>query len=292
MTFFKKEILSKIHENLSPPGEVDNFLEDNEIKIILEYMNSLKDNMVDRDESTKISFNFNDHKILKDIEIKVKKLIGEFYVNDFKPHFHTSRFPLRIHADTGKNPNDIIFKNIVIPLKINSKNNSSVHTIIFKNKWFNQSALFTTKSDQDYDYIIKDVDGNFQDIIDIRDFLRVLKNTADSKKINYKGGNYIKDKSFFNYILSLSKGKRYNLRTNKHIQSDNEFDKKLYDKYMSHQPYEDLKGMEVEKIFQWKPGKLFMWDRVQIHSSDNFLKDNNLESKTFIAFFTSKNKII
>ena len=287
MTFFKKEILSKIHENLSPPGEVDNFLEDNEIKIILEYMNSLKDNMVDRDESTKISFNFNDHKILKDIEIKVKKLIGEFYVNDFKPHFHTSRFPLRIHADTGKNPNDIIFKNIVIPLKINSKNNSSVHTIIFKNKWFNQSALFTTKSDQDYDYIIKDVDGNFQDIIDIRDFLRVLKNTADSKKINYKGGNYIKDKSFFNYILSLSKGKRYNLRTNKHIQSDNEFDKKLYDKYMSHQPYEDLRDLEIHTIYKWNLGDILTWDRSLIHSSDNYLI-NGVDHKISIPISTSK----
>jgi hypothetical protein len=292
MTFFKKEILEKIYENLSPPTEMDNFLDNNEIKILLEYMNSLKDNMVDREESTKISFNFNDHKILKDIEIKVKKIIGEFYVNDFKPHFHVSRFPLRIHADTGKNPNDIIFKNIVIPLKINSKNNSPVHSIVFKNKWFNQSALFTTKSDQDYDYIIKDIDGNFQDIIDIRDFLKVLNDTVDGEKINYKGGNYIKDNKFFNYIMSLSKGKRYNLRTNKHIQNDNKFDKKLYDQYMSHQPYEDLKGMEVEKIFNWKPGKLFTWDRVQIHSSDNFLKENNLESKTFIAFFTSKNKIV
>ena len=49
-----------------------------EVKTILEYMNTLKNNMVERDESTKISFNFNDHKILKNIESKVKSLIGDF----------------------------------------------------------------------------------------------------------------------------------------------------------------------------------------------------------------------
>ena len=112
--------------------------------------------MVERDESTKISFNFNDHKILKNIESKVKSLIGDFYVHDFKPHFHISRYPLRIHADTGKNPNDIIFKNVLIPLEIKSKNKSLVHTIIFKNKWFDQSALFTTKTNKSFDHVIKD----------------------------------------------------------------------------------------------------------------------------------------
>ena len=79
MNFFKKEILEKIHENLSPPNEVENFLEDNEIEILLDYMYSLKDNMVDRDESTKISFNFNDHKILKDIEFYTTILSKDFF---------------------------------------------------------------------------------------------------------------------------------------------------------------------------------------------------------------------
>ena len=51
---------------------------------------------------------------------------------------------LRIHADTGKILMTLYLK-CVIPLEIKSKNKSSVHTIIFKNKWFDQSALFTTK---------------------------------------------------------------------------------------------------------------------------------------------------
>ena len=57
MSFFKKQILQKINENLSPPMEINNFLSDEEVKTILEYMNTLKNNMVERDESTKISLN-------------------------------------------------------------------------------------------------------------------------------------------------------------------------------------------------------------------------------------------
>ena len=290
MSFFKKKILQKINENLSRPIEIKNFLSDEEVKTILEYINTLKNNMVERDESTKISFKFNDHKILKNIELKVKSIIGDFYVNDFKPHFHISRYPLRIHADTGKNSNDIIFKNVLIPLEIKSKNKSSVHTIIFKNKWFDQSALFTTKTSESFDHVIKDQDGIFRDIIDIRDFLKILLSKNYGEKFKYKDGYYLKDKNFLKYIEALSVAKRYNLRTNKHIKTNRDFDKNLYNKYMSHQPFEDLKGMEIEKVFKWKPGSLFIWDRVHIHSSDNFLKDGKLESKTFIAFFTSKTK--
>ena len=80
---------------------------------------------------------------------KNENITGTFNVNDFEPHFITTRFPLRLHADTGKNPNDLIFKNIVIPLEINYtdekfKHNKS-HTLIFKNKWYNRSAISLLK---------------------------------------------------------------------------------------------------------------------------------------------------
>lgn len=291
MNFFKKEALTEITKNISDPFQIKSFLNDHEIKKLLEYFKNLKTKLVDRDESTKIAFNFDDNQILKNIEIKLKDLIGEFYVNDFKPHYFDSRYPLRIHADTGKNPNDIIYKNILIPLEINSKNNSDVHTIIFKNMWFGQSALFTTKTKDNYDYIIKDIEGNFRDIIDIRRFLEVLKSTKQNKEIFYESGKYFNDQYFIDYIQTLCRGKRYNIRTDKHIKSNAQFDKKLYDKYLSHQPYEDLKGMEIKKIFKWKPGNLLTWDRVYIHSSDNFIKNKNIESKAFIAIFTSKTNV-
>ena len=59
---------------------------------------------------------------------------------------------------------------------------------------------------------------------------------------------------------------------------------------MTHQPYEDCKSLEIDKVISWDIGSLIYWDRTRIHCSDNFLK-NNVISKTFVALFTSKTKI-
>ena len=56
---------------------------------------------------------------------------------------------------------------------------------------------------------------------------------------------------------------------------------------MSHQPYEDCKGLEIDEVLSWESGSLLTWDRVRIHASDNFLK-NGISSKMCIALFTSK----
>ena len=49
----------------------------------------------------------------------------------------------------------------------------------------------------------------------------------------------------------------------------------------------DLQSLEIFKVLEWNVGDLIYWDRTLIHASDNFLK-NDIESKTFIAFFSSK----
>ena len=118
----KNEIGVKIFENVFEPK----FLEE------LENINSSLEAQVDRTDSKKASFSFSEN----DHFIKIKKtlveLIGEFYVNDFKPHFITSRFPLRVHTDSGKDPDDVIGQNILIPINIYPKNKPA-HTVIFKN---------------------------------------------------------------------------------------------------------------------------------------------------------------
>ena len=108
--------------------------------------------------------------------------------------------------------------------------------------------------------------------------------------MTYDGKIFFVDDVFKKYIEHLTKSKRYNLRTNKHITSDKMFDKKDYEKYMTHQPYNDLAGLEIDKAVEWKIGSLVYWDRCRIHSSDNFLK-NNVLFKTPLAMFTSKIKI-
>jgi len=288
--FFYPKIQKQIELNESDPIEIKKFLNNQEVNELLDYRKNASEIMVDREESTKIPFEWKDDKILRNLKNKIKEIVGDFYVKDFKPHFITTRFPLRLHADTGKDPGDLIFKNIVIPLEINYENEASKkntsHTVIFKNKWYQQSALFTTKTDNNYDFILKDKNGTFVDIIDIFDFKKEV-DKVDDELITYKQNKFEVNDKFKEYINTLSKTKRYNQRTDAHIVSQKDMDKKIYEKYMTHQPYEDCRGLELDRAMGWEVGSLLYWDRVRIHSSDNFIK-NGIVSKTCIALFTSK----
>ena len=289
-TFFTPSTLEKIKKNESNPLKINNFLSVDETTDLLNYRNSISKRMVDREESTKIPFNWNDSKILDNLKKKIENKTGQFTIRDFEPHFITTRFPLRLHADTGKDPNDVIFKNIVVPLEINYQKNikekNFSHTVIFKNRWYERSALFTTKTKNNYDFIIKDINGNFVDIIDIFDFKSNIEK-KNNDKIIYKNSEFFVDDDFKDYISSLSKTKRYNQRTDKHIVNNINLDLEIYEKYMTHQPFEDCVSLEIDKAFAWEPGSLLCWDRTRIHSSDNFLK-NGIHSKTCIALFSSK----
>ena len=297
--FFEKNVLKQIQENESEIKEINNFLSSDECNDFIEYFNNLKEKSIgksqyiEREESTKIFFNFDQSKELKNLKEKVEEHIGEFYVNDFQPHMITSRYPLRLHVDTGKNPNDIIFKNVIIPVQIeydlNKNNYKPPNTIIFKNRWYDQSALFTKFTDNDKDFIIKDKNGKFVDILNIDLFYDHIKH-INNQIIEFEGSSFKVNERFKDYIKRLTEIKRYNLRTNKHITNEINFDRELYDKYLTHQPYEDCKSLEIDKVVETKIGSLIYWDRVRIHSSDNFMK-NNIKSKTLLAFFTSKTRI-
>ena len=297
--FFSEKILKEIKKLESKITKKKDFLSENECKELLEYFRNLKNKSVaknksvDREESTKIFFDFNQSELLKKMKLKIEEHIGEFFVNDFQPHIITCRFPLRLHVDSGKNPNDIIYKNVVIPLEIIYDLKQNIHkppnTIIFKNKWYNQSSLFTKQTSNNYDFVIKDKNNNFVDIVNILDFKEKIQNISN-ETFSYNGKKFLVNERFKEYIDSLSKTKRYNIRTDKHITNNKDFDKNDYEKYMTHQPYEDCKSLEIDKVISWEIGSLITWDRSRIHCSDNFLK-NNVISKTCMSVFTSKTKI-
>ena len=117
-SFFSEKVLKEILKSENDPQNINNFIDQDDCNELLEFRKSIKSKMVDREESTKVAFNFKQSDISKKLKKKVEEKIGEFYVNDFEPHFVTTRFPLRLHVDTGKNPNDIIYKNVVIPLEV------------------------------------------------------------------------------------------------------------------------------------------------------------------------------
>ena len=71
-----------------------------------------------------------------------------------------------------------------------------------------------------------------------------------------------------------------NDRSNKHL-GDKEFDKELHKKYLSHIDINNLKGMEIELIYNWKVGESLIVDRSHIHCASSRISYKKLGLTTF-----------
>jgi|TARA_Y100000817_G_scaffold138271_1_gene108423 hypothetical protein len=77
-----------------------------------------------------------------------------------------------------------------------------------------------------------------------------------------------------------------NKRSSEHIKlyGEKPFDKKIYDKYLTHENLENLKGLEVEFIYEWEVGSMLIFDRSHLHCSSSVIEGK----KIGIATFTKK----
>ena len=271
----KNEIGVKIFSNIFDI----NFLEE------LEEVHKTLLAQVDRVDSKKVSFSFNENEKFIKLEKILKEFFGDLHVNDFKPHFITSRFPLRIHADSGKDPDDVIGQNILIPINIYPKDKPA-HTIIFKNRWYGPAAYFVSKKSDGRDHILRDINNRCIDIPDVSIFNDAILNSSNNDILKFADGEFLINDPFRNEIAKLLNLNRYGIRTNEHITSGRDFNKEIYNKYLSHQPYEDLRDLEIHTIYKWNFGDILTWDRSLIHSSDNYLI-NNVDYKISIPISTS-----
>ena len=62
---------------------------------------------------------------------------------------------------------------------------------------------------------------------------------------------------------------------------DVEFDREIHKKYLTHIDINNLKGLEVEMIYNWKLGDTLIVDRTHIHSASSRMKDKKLGLTTF-----------
>ena len=71
-----------------------------------------------------------------------------------------------------------------------------------------------------------------------------------------------------------------NDRSCEHL-GEEEFDKEIHQKYLAHIDINNLKGMEVEMIYEWKIGESLIVDRTHIHCSSSRITDKKLGLTTF-----------
>ena len=60
-----------------------------------------------------------------------------------------------------------------------------------------------------------------------------------------------------------------------------EFDKEIYQKYLTHENINNLKGLKVELIYKWKVGETLIMDRSHIHCSSSNINGKKLGLTTF-----------
>ena len=71
-----------------------------------------------------------------------------------------------------------------------------------------------------------------------------------------------------------------NDRSCKHLGNE-EFDKEMHQKYLTHIDINNLKGLEVELLYNWKVGETLIMDRSHIHSSSSRINEKKLGLTTF-----------
>ena len=74
-----------------------------------------------------------------------------------------------------------------------------------------------------------------------------------------------------------------NKRSSEHLKlyGDKPFDKEIHKKYLKHENIDNLKGLEVELIYEWEVGSMLIFDRTNLHCSSSIIESNKIGITTF-----------
>jgi len=135
------------------------------------------------------------------------------------------------------------------------------------------------------------VDGGFnlEDVIFKQTLLPLSK---FGETVIFKNRYYGPSSSFTNSEIELKENSPENFKKGKNIRSsdhlkmygDKTFDKTHHQKYLNHESISNLKGLEIEFVYKWNLGDLFIFDRTHLHCSSC-----NIDGKKIgLATFTKK----
>ena len=80
--------------------------------------------------------------------------------------------------------------------------------------------------------------------------------------------------------LKFKPKQEQNDRSCEHL-GQGEFDKEIYQKYLTHLDINNLNGLKVELVYQWKVGETLIMDRTHIHCSSTKIVNKKLGLTTF-----------
>ena len=110
--------------------------------------------------------------------------------------------------------------------------------------------------------------------------------TPIGSTVIFKNRFYGNSTSFTLDPIELKKknlGYGQNKRSSEHINMYGKkiFDKKIHEKYLSHEKIENLAGLEVEFIYEWELGSMLIFDRTHLHASSSNIEEKKIGITTF-----------
>ena len=132
------------------------------------------------------------------------------------------------------------------------------------------------------------VDGGFN-LKDVVYKQTLLPLSDQGETVIFKNRYYGPSTSFTNNESDLRENSSENLKKGKNVRSadhlkmygDKPFDRNIFDKYLKHEDVNNLKGLEVEFIYKWNIGDLFIFDRTHLHCSSCNINGKKIGLATF-----------
>ena len=74
-----------------------------------------------------------------------------------------------------------------------------------------------------------------------------------------------------------------NKRSSEHVGmfGNKPFDEQIHKKYLNHENIENLKGLEIETIYEWEMGSMLIFDRTNLHCSSSVIEGKKIGLTTF-----------
>ena len=138
---------------------------------------------------------------------------------------------------------------------------------------------------ESYNPIGLHIDGgfNFEDLIYKQSLIPL---TPVGSTVIFKNRFYGKSTNFTTDEGELkTKDLKYgqNKRSSEHLDmfGKEHFNEKIYKKYLNHEKLENLAGLEVELIYEWEVGTMFIFDITNLHCSSSVIDGKKLGLTTF-----------